>query len=123
VAKSIFARGLAMNLKKLNQLARIGVIALLIQSCQTLSFSARTKTADNVNLPFIKNSANECYYLDEFMPLPDGMVTGKAGSLSLRYYNYKAASFKDWQDKQIVLAFYSSDDRCWSLFEEYYVSP
>jgi len=92
-----------------------------LTACQILGLSARVKTAEPVVLPFIKNSANECYYLDEFMPTPDGMVTGKYGSLSLRYYNYKAASYKDWGDKNIVLSFYSRDDRCWSLFEEYYV--
>jgi hypothetical protein len=97
----------------------------LTQACQTVTdaigLSARVKTVETVKVPYIKNSANECYFLDEFMPLPDGMVTGKSGNLSLRYYNYKAADFKDWESKQIVLAFYSSDDRCWSLFEEYYV--
>lgn len=92
-------------------------------ACQTLGFGVRLKTAETVRLPFIRNSANECYYLDEFMPLPDGMVTGKSGTLSLRYYTYQAANYKDWEDKQIVLSFYSVDDRCWSLFEEYYVDP
>ncbi len=95
--------------------------ALAFSGCQTLGLSARVKSVDSVNLPFIKNSANECYYLDEFMPTPDGMVTGKSGLLSLRYYNYKAANYKDWDERNVVLSFYSSDDRCWSLFEEYYV--
>lgn len=76
---------------------------------------------DPVILPFIKNSPNECYFLDEFMPVPDGMVTGKMGILSLRYYTYKLASYKDWQKKTITLSFYSQDARCWSLFEEYYL--
>ncbi len=88
--------------------------------CRTLGGSVKVKAADPVQIPFIRNSANECYFLDEFMPTPDGMVTGKTGILSLRYYTYKAASYKDWGDKQIVLSFYSRDDRCWSLFEEYY---
>lgn len=74
-----------------------------------------------LTLPFIKNSGNECYFLDEFMPVPDGMVTGKSGSMSLRYYTYKYANYKDWENKQVILSFYSNDDRCWSLFEEYYV--
>lgn len=86
-----------------------------------LSFSARVKTADTVRLPFIKNSANECYFLDEFMPTPDAMVTGRSGNLNLRYYTYAAANYKDWDDMQVVLSFYSNDDRCWSLFEEYFV--
>lgn len=90
--------------------------------CSTLGVSARVKTADTVQLPFIKNSANECYYLDEFMPVPDGLVSGQTGHLKLRYYTYKAAHYKDWDNRQIILSFYSKDDRCWSLFEEYYVA-
>ena len=74
-----------------------------------------------LTLPFIKNSGNECYYLDEFMPVPDSLVTGKSGAMSLRHYTYNAANYKDWESKQVILSFYSNDDRCWSLFEEYYV--
>ncbi|MGE0173884.1 MAG: hypothetical protein AB7T49_13900 [Oligoflexales bacterium] len=55
------------------------------------------------------------------MPTPDALVSGKTGVLSLRYYTYQAANYKDWQDNQIILSFYSQDDRCWSLFEEYYM--
>lgn len=77
-------------------------------------------TNNDVRLPFMKNSANECYYLDEFMPVPDGLVNGKTGSLNLRYYTYNAASYKDLRSVQLNLAFYSLDNRCWSLFEEYY---
>lgn len=95
--------------------------ATAMSGCETIGLSAKVKTVDSVNLPFIKNSANECYYLDEFMPTPDGMVTGKSGLLSLRYYNYKAANYKEWDERNVVLSFYSTDDRCWSLFEEYYV--
>lgn len=91
------------------------------QSCKTVGVATKLKTVDTVELPYIKNSANECYFLDEFMPLPDSMVTGKYGILKLRYYTYKAANYKKWQEKRIVLSFYSKDDSCWSLFEEYYV--
>jgi hypothetical protein len=106
----------------LNMLIALSVILSVFSSgCRTLGLSARLKTAETVRLPLIKNSANECYYLDEFMPTPDGLVTGKAGTLSLRYYNYKAADYKNWQEKQVVLSFYSTDERCWSLFEEYYL--
>ena len=99
----------------------LATLLLQLQGCALLGISARLKTVDTVQLPFIKNSANECYFLDEFMPTPDSMVSGKSGPLSLRYYTYKAATYKDWNDKLIVLSFYSSDDSCWSLFEEYYV--
>ncbi|MBP6217671.1 MAG: hypothetical protein KA436_03675 [Oligoflexales bacterium] len=89
-------------------------------SCQAL-FSSRKITQEGLILPYIKNTANECYYLDEFMPTPNHLVTGKAGSLNLRYYTYNSASYKDWREKQIVLSFYSKDERCWSLFEEFFV--
>ena len=75
-----------------------------------------------VLLPFLKNSANECYYLDDFMPVPDSLVAGKYGRLNLRYYTYKEASYKDWEQRQIVLSFYSQDERCWSLYEESFIA-
>lgn len=107
--------------QRLILIALLMVVGFASTGCETIGLSARVKTIDTVNIPFIKNSANECYYLDEFMPTPDGMVTGKSGLLSLRYYNYKAANYKDWDERGVVLSFYSTDDRCWSLFEEYYV--
>jgi hypothetical protein len=99
------------------------ILSLLVTiGCQTPeSMSSASNSADVLNLPFIKNSPNECYYLDEFMPTPDNMVTGKTGTLSLRYYTYEQATFKDWSRSKIILSFYSNDERCWSLFEEYYV--
>ncbi len=97
------------------------IAALVMHGCNTLD-EAPLGTIDPVILPFIKNTANECYYVDEFMPVPDNMVTGKYGALGLRYYNYKHASYKNWQSKQIILSFYSQDGKCWSLFEEYYVT-
>ena len=76
---------------------------------------------DVITLPFVKNSANECYFLDDFMPIPDSLVTGKSGALSLRYYTYNDALYKDWDVSDVVLSFYSRDDLCWSLFEEYFI--
>lgn len=95
---------------------------LALQSCETVGVSAKVKTVDTVQIPFMKNSANECYYLDDFMPLPETLVTGRYGALRLRYYTFKAANYKKWRSNQIVLSFYSMDDNCWSLFEEYYVA-
>jgi hypothetical protein len=92
--------------------------ALITSSC----FSVKYREPVPVNLPFIKNSANECYYIDEFMPMPDSMTTGRSDGLNLRYYNYKIAKYKDWDNSPIILAFYSRDGYCWSLFEEYYVA-
>lgn len=108
--------------------ARVGTIkisgfillgAILLNGCRTTWFS-NDLAVESVRLPALKNSANECYYLDEFMPTPDGMVSGRAGAMNLRYYSYKAATYKEWKGVQINLAFYSSDLRCWSLFEEFY---
>lgn len=98
-----------------------GLYIVFLGGCQTRGALSGEAAADILNLPFIKNSPNECYYLDEFMPTPDNLVTGKTGTLSLRYYSYNKATFKDWTKSKIILSFYSSDDRCWSLFEEYYV--
>ena len=72
-----------------------------------------------VTLPFMRMEAEECYYIDEFLPTPDSMVVGKSSGLSLRYYTYRSAIYKIWEQEKIMLAFYSKDNRCWSLFEEY----
>ena len=93
----------------------------LLVSCETL-LSPKILSEHRVMLPFLKNSPNECYFLDDFMPVPNNMVSGKSGSLSLRYYTYNGATYKDWKKNQVILSFYSKDDRCWSLFEEYYVA-
>lgn len=84
--------------------------------------SVQVADPEPVSIPFLKNSANECYYLDEFMPVPTEMVTGRTGSMDLRYYNYKLANYKEWELTGIMLKFYSRNGRCWSLFEEYYIA-
>ena len=89
------------------------VMGLALQGCQT---AFQVDSSQPVHLPFMKN------YLDEFMPVPDGMVSGKSGSMDLRYYSYKTANYKEWRLKGIMLSFYSKNGRCWSLFEEYYVA-
>lgn len=110
-----------MTKKLIRLLALCVFYTPFISGCSTLGLSARVKTAETVQLPFIKNTANECYYLDEFMPVPDSLVSGQSGQMKLRYYTYRAANYKDWDNRHVVLSFYSRDDRCWSLFEEYYV--
>lgn len=72
-----------------------------------------------VSIPFMRMEASECYFVDDFMPTPDNLVTGRSGGLFLRYYVYRSAIYKIWEDEKIMLAFYSRDNRCWSLFEEY----
>lgn len=97
----------------------MGVAALMaLVGCQA---SVAVKPEEPVALPFLKNTPNECYFLDEFMPTPDRLVSGRSGSAKLRYYVYKLAKYKDYQHNQVVLAFYSGDDRCWSLYEERYI--
>jgi hypothetical protein len=98
----------------------IGLSSLAVTSvgCKT----AISTGTEAVYLPSLKNTPNECYYLDEFMPVPDGLVAGKNGSLDLRYYTYKTANYKEWRLKEIMLSFYSKNGKCWSLFEEYYVA-
>lgn len=98
---------------------RVFLLILVFPACQ---HAIQVANVDAVHVPFLKNSPNECYYLDEFMPAPDGLVSGKSGSLDLRYYTYKTANYKEWRLKGIMLSFYSKNGRCWSLFEEYYVT-
>lgn len=95
------------------------VLTLASQGCKT---AAQVSGGDSTYLPFLKNSPNECYFLDDFMPTPDGLVSGKSGSLDLRYYSYRTANYKEWRMKEIMLSFYSKNGRCWSLFEEYYIA-
>lgn len=99
--------------------ATLAFLAVLLSGCQL--FSPKITDPEGVVLPFIKNSANECYFLDEFMPLPNSLVTGKHGSVNLRYYTYNSANYKKYFNTRIILSFYSKDNHCWSLFEEYYV--
>ena len=93
----------------------------MLSSCSTFTFTTSLKTDDAVQLPLFKNTPNECYYLDDFMPIPDSLVVGKSGSLNLRYYTYAAAKYKQWKNRKVILSFYSTDNRCWSLFEESYM--
>lgn len=72
-----------------------------------------------VMLPFMRMDGGECYYLDDFMPTPDNMVSGKSSGLHVRYYTFRSATYKAWEQERVMLAFYSRDNRCWSLFEEY----
>ena len=107
-----------MSSKLLKTLLSLGLVASLV-SCRG-AFFASDLTPSSVQLPYMKNSSNECYYLDEFMPTPDALITGRSGTLALRYYSYKGATYKQWENTRINLSFYSNDMRCWSLFEEFY---
>lgn len=107
-----------MSSKFLKVLVFLGLL-LSTASCRGVFF-APDLTPGTVQLPYMKNSSNECYFLDEFMPTPDALITGRSGNLSLRYYSYKGATYKQWENTRINLSFYSNDTRCWSLFEEFY---
>lgn len=87
-------------------------------ACQSV---VKLETRIPTQVPYIKNSSNECYYLDEFMPVPDSMVSGESGALKLRYYTFAYANYKEWNNREVILSFYSRDDKCWSLFEEFYL--
>ena len=99
-------------------------ILFLTFSCQSMmgdmSLSGGKDQVVDVIIPFLRNSSNECYYLDEFMPAPDSMVSGESGGMKLRYYTYLKAQYKEWRSFTILLSFYSLDRKCWSLFEEAY---
>jgi hypothetical protein len=107
-----------MPLSKLSQNLFTASIILVVSACQSVE---KLERRIPVQVPFVRNSANECYYLDEFMPVPDSLVSGESGAMKLRYYTYDFANYKDWIDRKIVLSFYSRDDKCWSLFEEFYI--
>ncbi len=72
-----------------------------------------------VTLPFMRMEPGECYFIDDFLPTPDNLVSGRSGGLFLRYYTYRSAVYKVWDEEKVMLAFFSRDSRCWSLFEEY----
>jgi hypothetical protein len=109
-----------MNSKRMIlALIMLAASSWIATGCKT---ATQVSGGEAVAIPFLKNSAEECYYLDEFMPLPDGLVTGKNGNMSLRYYTYRSANYKEWGLKEVMLSFYSRDSRCWSLFEEYYIA-
>jgi hypothetical protein len=95
------------------------LLGVLLVSCATVVPEKRKDFGTPVNLPFMRMEANECYFIDDFLPTPDLMVTGKSNGVYLRYYTYEAAIYKVWEKERIMLAFYSRDNRCWSLFEEY----
>ena len=94
------------------------VISLLLLSCATVP-EKRKDAGSSVELPFLRMEPTECYFLDEFLPTPDSLVTGRAKGLYLRYYTFNTAVYKIWEKEKIFLAFFSKDNRCWSLFEEY----
>ena len=90
----------------------LALLVFAVSSCASLLGDSSIGEYDSVQLPYFRNSSNECYYLDEFMPVPDSLVAGKYGRLNLRYYTYKEATYKEMDSTYIVLSFYSQDDRC-----------
>ncbi len=107
-----------MRLSRTGQKLFLLLSVALGTACQSV---VKLESRTPVQVPYIRNSANECYYLDEFMPVPDALVSGESGAMKLRYYTYSVANYKDWDNREIILSFYSRDDKCWSLFEEFYL--
>ena len=90
--------------------------SLALAGCVT-AHDGKDRTS-SVTLPYLRLESSECYYLDDFIPTPDTLVTGKNNGLFLRYYTYKLANYKSWTERNLMLSFYSRDNRCWSLFDE-----
>lgn len=106
--------GLQQCSQKFMAILFLTLTALLSVSCKSLEGSDLAP----VDLPSLRVEAGECYYLDDFLPTPNNLVTGKNGGLFLRYYTYKSANYKMWSEREMMLSFYSRDNRCWSLFDE-----
>lgn len=95
-------------------------IFVFFVSCYSVPPPVRGPAPVPLNLPFMRlEQAGECYFIDDFLPTPDSLVTGKTTGLYLRYYTFWNARYKYWSDVGVMLSFYSKDSRCWSLFEEY----
>ena len=99
------------------------VLVLFLIAFLFLSGCFSTKNSEfvvaTVAIPTLQLAdTGECYYLDDFMPTPESLIEGKSGGLYTRHYSYKGASFKEYARVNMVLSFYSSDKRCWSLFRE-----
>lgn len=80
-------------------------------------------TAPPVMLPYLRLDTTECYFIDDFLPTPDSLVTGRVGGLFTRYYSYGLATYKEWDAHKVMLSFFSKDNRCWALFEEFAAAP
>ena len=106
------------NQHTLKKLLTICALLFSAASCKTVP-EVRKDLAAPIALPMMRVEPTECYFLDDFLPTPDNMVTGRTGGMYLRYYTYKSAIYKFWERESVMLAFYSRDNRCWSLFEEY----
>lgn len=104
---------------RLERLIYITIFSILLSGCVAPTV-VRGPPPAPVNLPFLRlEQAGECYFIDDFLPTPDSLVSGKYSNLFLRYYTYWNARYKYWSEVGIMLSFYSRDMRCWSLFEEY----
>ncbi len=104
---------------RLERLVIFTLFSLLLSGCNTPPV-VRGPPPSPVSLPFLRlEQAGECYFIDDFLPTPDSLVSGKTSNLFLRYYTYWNARYKYWSDVGVMLAFYSRDMRCWALFEEY----
>jgi hypothetical protein len=96
-------------------------LLLCLGGCLSL-FSENAKDLGvPTEIPPLRTEATECYFLDEFMPTPDSLVTGKTQGVHLRHYTYNKALLRVWGQKKVTLSFYSRDNHCWSLFERHFL--
>lgn len=73
-----------------------------------------------VHLPSLEREGSQsCYVIEDLLPKPNLLKKEQTSQFSLRYYTYTNAQYKDWKSVGVVLAFYSVDNHCWSLFDEY----
>ena len=88
-----------------------------------LGFSCASQDLDNpisdIPVPYLKNSPGECYYLDEFMPIPEALVAGKKGRLYLRSSSYDN-NFARMKQSSLCPVFQSLR-RCFLL--QYFAQP
>lgn len=89
-----------------------------LQGCLSLFSEKPKELGAPTQIPPLRSEPEECYFLDEFMPTPDSLVTGKSQGVYLRYYTYNQATLRYLGKQKVTLSFYSRDRHCWSLFEK-----
>jgi hypothetical protein len=104
--------------KKVKNISLISTLLLIISfiySCNNTSVVIKFP----VVIPFMELAdSGECYYIDDFLPIPIALVEGKSGGLYIRHYSYSSAIYKNNKEVNIMLSFYSQDKRCCALYEE-----
>lgn len=111
--------GVAEAMRSRTRRVEIGVLLGLMLSLSGCLTRIVIRSPDPVELPLMLNTSQQCYYIDAFLPLPNNILSGKAGLYAFRHYFYNNANYKEWVESPIALSFYSADAQCWSLYEEF----